>query len=239
MTDHSTATATLSDDYRLSPQQLRFYETFGFLKIAGLFAADVHRITSGFEEVFAEADHPRMETYEELHNNDRRIIIPGFITRSPDLAWLQHDPRVVGICRGLIGDDYEYAESDGNIFDCESEWHSDIFAAPFHQYHLKLSFYLDSLSGEGGAIRIMPGTNHHDQTYAKLLRRDLMDPTITEELFGVKGRDLPSWTVNSEPGDLVIWNFRTIHASYNGGLRRRLFSVNFREPAQDPEPSGD
>ena len=26
-----------------------------------------------------------------------------------------------------------------------------------------------------------------------------------------------------------MWNFRTIHGSYNGGERRRLFSLNFGE----------
>jgi len=230
MNDQSAATATLRDDLLLSEQQVRYFETFGYLRIPGLFADDIDRIIGGFEQVFANEEHPRLETYEELHLEKRRLIIPGFISKSDDLRWLLDDPRTVGVCRSLIGDDYEYAESDGNLFDCESEWHSDIYAAPFHQYHLKLSFYLDSLTGGSGAIRVMPGTNHHTSEYAKRLRRDLNDPTATEALFGVEGRDLPSWTVHSEPGDLVVWNFRTIHASYNGGERRRLFSVNFREP---------
>ena len=29
---------------------------------------------------------------------------------------------------------------------------------------------------------------------------------------------------------MIAWDFRTIHASFNGGERRRLFSINFRGP---------
>jgi hypothetical protein len=38
---------------------------------------------------------------------------------------------------------------------------------------------------------------------------------------------VPSWTVDVDPGDLVVGNFRTMHASFNGGVRRRLFTMNF------------
>ena len=40
--------------------------------------------------------------------------------------------------------------------------------------------------------------------------------------------DQAAWT--DLPGDVVAWNFRTIHASFNGQERRRLFSLNFKEP---------
>ena len=35
-------------------------------------------------------------------------------------------------------------------------------------------------------------------------------------------------TNRTEPGDLVVWDFRTIHAAY-GRTGRRLFSINCRE----------
>ena len=31
----------------------------------------------------------------------------------------------------------------------------------------------------------------------------------------------------STPGDLIVGNFRTLHGSFNGAPRRRLFTVNF------------
>jgi ectoine hydroxylase-related dioxygenase (phytanoyl-CoA dioxygenase family) len=104
-----------------------------------------------------------------------------------------------------------------------------MYAAPLQHYHVKLSFYLDDLTGESGAIRIIPGSHFHKQAFARTLRRDFDNPARIKDIYGVEGKDIPSITVESTPGDLIVWNFRTIHASYNGGERRRLFSLNYGE----------
>jgi hypothetical protein len=213
--------------FELSPQQVAYFETFGFLRIPGLFADDIGRITDGFERIFAA--RPHMETHETLHLDERRLIIPGFIEHDPFLHGLLDDHRVAGTVRGLMGDEYEYCQSDGNLFYCESSWHPDTYSAPLTRYHVKLSFYLDPIDSASGAIRLIPGTNFQTSRFARTLRRGLDDPQQISEVFGVDGRDIPSWTLATDPGDLVVWNFRTIHASYNGGQRRRLFSMNFRE----------
>ena len=215
--------------YLLSPEQIHFFDTFGFLKIPGLFANDIDEIIGGFEDLFGNEEQPVWETKEALHGDERRVIIPGFIEQAPRLAPLQHDPRVVGIVRSLIGRDYEWASSDGNLFYCESYWHPDNYAAPLDHYHVKLSFYLDELVGDSGAIRLIPGSHFHKQSFARTLRKDLVDPAKVTEIYGVDGADIPSCTLESTPGDLLIWNFRTIHGSYHGGERRRLFSLNFGE----------
>jgi hypothetical protein len=227
MSTTSDAPAATTGRRYLSDQQVAYFETFGYLKIPGLFTADVEDLTAGFEAVFA--GNPQWVTNEELHYDQTRTIIPAFITKDRRLHRLLEDERVVGIVTSLIGPHYEYAESDGNLFSCETSWHSDIYAAPLNQYHLKLSFYLDPLRADTGAIRFIPGTNHHESTYARTLRRDLNTPTSVFETFGVPSQEIPSWPVETDPGDLVIWNFRTIHGSFGGGERRRLFSVNFRE----------
>ena len=215
--------------YLLSPQQIHFFDTFGYLKISGLFADDIDEIISGFEALFNDKDQPVWETKEALHGDERRVIIPGFIEQSPQLAPRQHDPRVVGIVQSLVGRDYTWASSDGNLFYCESYWHPDTYSAPLGQYHIKLSFYLDDLNAESGAIRLIPGSQFHNQTFARTLNRNFHDATKISEFFGVAGGEIPSVTMENTPGDLIIWNFRTIHGSYNGGERRRLFSLNFGE----------
>jgi hypothetical protein len=221
---HATPTAAT---FRLSPQQLRFFEVFGFLRLKGLFAAEAERIQRGFEEVFS--GDLTWETHEELHFNDQRQIIVQVVSKSPDLSWLLTDGRVTGIVESLLGPGAEYAESDGNLFYCDTSWHSDMYSAPLDQYHLKLSFYLDPLTRDTGAIRMIPGTNWHETAYAERLRRDLASPGVIEGNFGVAPVDIPSWTLESTPGDVIIWNFRTIHASFGGEHRRRLFSMNYRQ----------
>jgi hypothetical protein len=239
MTSSPDNTALVDSRYLLSPQQVHFFETFGFLKLPGLFANDITEIIGGFEDLFGNKDQPVWETKEALHGDARRVIIPGFIEQSPRLAPLQHDPRVIGIVQSLVGREYKWASSDGNLFYCESYWHPDTYAAPLHEYHIKLSFYLDDLTGNSGAIRIIPGSHFHKQTFARTLLRDFKDPSTVMERFGVAGGDIPSITVESKPGDLIVWNFRTIHGSYNGGERRRLFSLNFGEAVAGTHDGND
>jgi hypothetical protein len=218
----------------LTQQQVRYFETFGFLVLPGLFRDEVGSIIDAFEEVFATEGHARMETYVELHGEERRLIIPQFVTKHPTLNRLREDPRVVGVVTSLLGQNHEYAESDGNLFDCESLWHSDTYGAPMLIHHVKLSFYLDSLKADSGAIRVIPGTQHFRESFATALRDGFRDSTAIEEQFGVDPRDIPSIALETEPGDVVVWDFRTIHASYYGPVRRRLFSINYREHTQEP-----
>lgn len=215
-----------------SPQQVNFFETFGFVKFPGLFAEDIDEIVGGFERVFA--TQPTWETNADLHLNQRRVIIPGFVDKDARLSALLDDHRVLGVLDGLIGPGrWEYAESDGNLFYCDSSWHPDTYSAPLTRLHVKLSFYLDPLHGRSGAIRMIPGTNYHKTPYAKQLRRTLEPPERIPEVYGVRHDEIPSWTIESDPGDLIVWNFRTIHGSFGGGERRRLFSINFRALEDD------
>ena len=229
MTSNIEQPDTVDSKYLLTPQQIHFFETFGFLKLPGLVADDIAEIIGGFEDLFGNKDQPVWETKEALHGEEKRVIIPGFIEQSPRLAPLKDDPRIVGVAQSLLGSQYQWASSDGNLFYCESYWHPDTYAAPLNHYHVKMSFYLDELSGQNGAIRVIPGSHFHNSTFARTLLKDLDDPTHVEDVYGVHGNDVPSVTLNSSPGDVIVWNFRTIHASYNGGERRRLFSLNFGE----------
>jgi hypothetical protein len=212
--------------FALDRRQEQFFHTFGFLKVPGLFRDDVARFETGFEDVFA--SNPLWETHEPLHFDERRQIVPDFIKKTPLLADLCEDPRVVSIVSTLIGPDYDVLDSDGNVFSCDTSWHPDNYQAPLEIVHLKLSFYLDRLDGSSGAIRMLPGTNHWQTEYATELRRSLHDPAAIRSAFGVDPEEIPAWTIESEPGDVVIWSYRSIHASFNGGQRRRLFSLNFR-----------
>ncbi len=217
---------------RLTVQQVTYFRTFGFLTLPGLFRHDIAEITDAFDEVFANEGHVRWETYVELHGEQRREIIPQFVTKHPMLDRLRTDLRVDGIVRTLLGDDYEYAESDGNRFDCESFWHSDTYGAPMLTHHVKLSFYLDPLRADSGAIRVIPGSQFFKESFATALRRAFREPSQVPEHLGVDARDVPSVALETEPGDLVVWDFRTVHASYHGGIGRRLFSINYREKAK-------
>ena len=110
-----------------------------------------------------------------------------------------------------------------------------MYGAPLHLHHVKLSFYLDTLRADSGAIRVIPGTNFFNENFATNLRKRINEPEKIASEFGVPDRELPSVPIETDPGDVVAWDFRTIHASFYGGRRRRLFSINFRERAPQDE----
>lgn len=223
----SPAPPVAPGDFALTDVQKTFFDTFGFLVLRGLFAAEMGAITDEFERVFAE--QTPWESHEDLHFNEQRLIMPNIIDHSPMLLGLLDDPRITGIVAPILGDDYIGGQSDGSLFSCETSWHADTFSAPMEQRHVKISFYLESLDVASGAIRVLPGTNHYLTDYARGLRRDLDDPAQIEAILGVAPAEIPSWTVHTAPGDIVVWDFRTIHASFNGSRRRRLLSLNFKE----------
>ena len=177
-----------------------------------------------------------MDMNEPLHRNDRRLIIPAFVDKHPTLARLPDDERILEIARAILGDDVDTPRATGT-WPSDSEWHADTYSAPMDQRHIKLSFYLDRLRADSGAIRVIPGTHFWQSSYATGLRRSFRDYGQSTEIFGVDSTEIPATVIDSDPGDLLIWDYRLIHASFNGLDRRRFFSVNFREPVAASVPA--
>ena len=217
---------------RLSELQVHYFDTFGYLKLPGLFVDDIDRISAAFDEVFARENVVVFESHDRIHLDRRRLTIPFFVDQSPTLAALRRDPRVVGTVESLIGPDYEYGESDGNLFFCETSWHNDTYGADLSRRNIKLTFYLEALTAESGAIRVIPGSHRTEEAFSKVLRGRVRHPEKMTELLGVEPRDLPGWPIETVPGDLIVWDYGTTHASFGCVERRRLFTMNFSAPRE-------
>ncbi len=227
-------------------QQAAFFRTFGALRVPGLFAAEIATISGAFDAVFrehpAEEPDPRYSLHRVKHPDGGapRRQIPGnaaiqsgdgygFIERSEQLVWLKDDARVTDLARALLGDGCRYDGSVGNIFNSYIYWHSDYFRNDVSaSMQLKLAFYLDDLDAESGALRVMPGTNHLGSYRASIYdeTRDVEWGAL-ERRFGVAEDELPCWTIASKPGDVVVFDNTTLHANFNGGAHRRMFSLQF------------
>lgn len=235
-----------STEWELTPQHVTFFETFGFLHLPGLFAAEAPSIGRSFDEVFAAADSQILPNRDPLHytddpryENERRRIVTGFVERDPRLSWLLDDPRLLAIPRGLLGPHFSYRGSDGNLFNCDVFWHPDIYNSPLEEYHIKAYFYLDALTRDTGALRVMPGTHYIESEYTTNLREQLKNRRKVRDILGVEGDELPHWPLEVEPGDVVVGNFRTLHGSFHGGAERRLFTLNFRREREDAGGGGE
>ena len=235
-------------------QQAAYFRTFGALVVPGLFAGDFDGICAGFDEVFAREPVGAHDAEDPLslhrvmspdHGPARRQIptpaeiraggVTGFIERSEKLNWLAQDARLTDLARALLGDDFFYVGSVGNVFNSYIYWHSDYFRGTVPvETRLKMSFYLEELDGGSGALRVIPGTNHLG-TYRDLLYDEnrAVDPDHLEKLFGMPEDQLPHLALASKPGDVVVFDNTTLHANFHGRPNRRMFSVQFAQPRRD------
>ncbi len=203
---------------RLPDQHKQFFETFGYLGLPGLMADRTTEITAAFEEVWSErggGHHGRPQD-----GTARSCIVP-FIDQSERLCTLLDDPRILAIATALLGDDFNYMGSDGNYYVGDTGWHSDGWHTDIR--HLKIAFYLDPLTRDTGCLRVIPGSHLPGDRYTDALQKQC---GRSQELWGLHGRDVPAVALETQPGDIVLFNHNTKHAAFGGNARRRMFTIN-------------
>jgi hypothetical protein len=216
----------MSTPCALTPQQLAFFDTFGYLGFPGLLADRIDRIIEEFEAVWAARGGGH---HGRPHDGTRRSCIVPFIDQSPYLCALLDDPRIVGIATSLLGEDFNYMGSDGNYYAGDTPWHSDGWHKELR--HIKIALYLDPLTRDTGALRVIPGSHLRQDAYANALESQTRH---SEELWGIPGSQVPAVALETQPGDVVCFQHNTKHAAFGGGARRRMFTINLcqRYPAE-------
>ena len=201
-------------------------DTFGYLHLRGLFKPQLTEITTAFEEVWARhGQRHGGDLQGREHDGTQRSVIFPFIDQHERLCALLDDPKLLGVAGSLLGDDFNYWNSDGNLYASDTSWHSD----GWERNHttgrglltIKLAFYLDSLTAESGSLRVLPGSHRHNDAYAERLEAALgegyrgtaaplagSDPRAQGSVgaWGVDGAAMPAVAIESEPGDLVVFN---------------------------------
>jgi ectoine hydroxylase-related dioxygenase (phytanoyl-CoA dioxygenase family) len=143
-----------------------------------------------------------------------------FIDQSAVLSALIDHPRIHGAACSLLGDDFNYTGSDGNFYVGDTGWHRD--GAHTQTRYIKIAYYLDSLTGDTGALRVIPGSHRFSETYG----REAQDAAGNPASVGVTGAEIPAIALDVTPGDVLIFNHNTLHSSWKGGSRRRMFTMN-------------
>jgi hypothetical protein len=205
-------------DFQFTDQQREFFNTFGYLGFPGLFADRIDDITREFEAVWTGRGGGH---YGKAHDGKARSCIVPFIDQREYLASLVDDPRVLAIARALLGDDFNYMGSDGNYYVGDTGWHSDGWHT--RVTHIKMAFYLDPLTRDTGALRVIPGSHRIGDRFAEGVQRQI---GRSEEHWGVAGNAVPAIPLETKPGDLLVFNHNTKHAAFGGGRARRMFTIN-------------
>lgn len=204
--------------FRLTKEQLTFFHTFGFLSFPGLLNDRIDRIIEEFEVLWALQGGGH---FGQAHDGKRRSCIAPCIDRSVYLSTMLDDPRLEGIAASILGDDFNYMGSDGNLYAGDTGWHSDGWHR--EQIHIKLAFYLDPVVRDTGCLRVIPGSHRIGDQFAEALQRDIYE---VEKTWGMHGRDVPCVALETKPGDVVLFNHNTKHSAFGGSARRRMFTMN-------------
>jgi hypothetical protein len=204
-------------DIALTVEQKRFYEIYGFLVLPGLLAGRIQAITAGFEAVW---EQRALASGDPAHDGTARSSVESFIDQDEVLSGLLDDPGIHGAACSLLGDDFNYMGSDGNYYVGDSSWHRDGGYRVLR--FLKFAIYLDPLTAQTGALRVVPGSQELDDAFCRNALAVSNDP----KSVGLTGAQMPAQVIESNPGDVVVFNLNILHSSWGGGARRRMFAFN-------------
>src|SRR6478735_6461702 len=186
---------TDASPFCLTRQQKNFFDTFGYLVLPGLMKDSIENITAAFEDLYQQHDKEIVDWRHEAHYMQSRQILMQFIERQPQLTALLDDPIINGVLSSLLGEDYLYRASDGNIFAGDTYWHSDLYGAFFKYRHIKILFYLDALNETNGAFQAIPGSHLLGDKFANLCERYVWKH---EENLGLEKSQVPCVTIPTQ-----------------------------------------
>lgn len=208
--------------FALTQHQQNFFDTFGYLKIPAVLSNEMPAISEAFNSLYEANSQQVIEWQHEAHYMKSRKVLLQFIERQPMLSALLDHSVIDGVFRSILGEDYLYRASESNIFAGDTYWHSDIYGAPFKYQHIKILIYLEPLDAQSGAFRVIPGSHHFGDRYANLLEKLAWKH---EEHYGLHKDDMPSVVVPTQPGDLLVFDYRLKHATCHTQTPRRMFSI--------------
>ena len=200
---------------KLSQHRLDFFDTFGYLAFPGLFNDCIDKIIEEFEDIWVKSGR--------THDKINRSALIQFPDQSKYLSSLLDDHRIHDIASSICGEDFNYFTGSGNYYVGDTSWHSDGYnQRPVKS--IKLAFYLDPVTKNSGALRVIPGSHRNIDSFG-----DLLESHLTSDIFGMTGDQIPAVALESNPGDVLVFNHRIKHSSWGGSDARRMFTMNFTE----------
>jgi hypothetical protein len=210
----------------LTADQKAHFETFGFIVMRQAFsAAEMDAISREFDDVLAE------DRQGQPFCGEKRQAVMGCIEKRPLLSQLLDDDRIYLPVEQLLGQGFIWNGSDGNLYVGDTSWHPD--GSEFDYGRIKVAFYLDPVTKDTGCLRVIPGS-HRLPLHTALQPLKEQRETPTAKPFGITGSDVPSFPLESRPGDVVFFDQNLWHAAFGGRTGRRMFTLNFfAKPTSD------
>jgi hypothetical protein len=210
-------------DDALTPAQLTFFQAFGYVVLPGrLPPAQV----AGLEaELLAEG--------ERQFGGFDRARRQGIVFLEPSCPrWLDlfASGRCVTPARQILGEDCIGMGTDGNRYVGDTGWHPDSGGRPYPERCIKCCVYLSPVTATTGALRVIPGSHLQPWPTKDGLREAIASLPIAA---------VPAVALDSQPGDMVLFDARLWHASCGGGDDRRMGTCVYYAAPRTAEERAD
>lgn len=104
----------------------------------------------------------------------------------------------------------------------------------FHEHTVKFPIYLQSLDETNGALRLIPGS--HKKAFHDVVTRFGPGGIDNDEARKIdEMKETPAHVCKTEPGDVYAFECHIWHASWGGGMDRRMISPIYSKNPKTPE----
>jgi hypothetical protein len=137
------------------------------------------------------------------------------------------EDRLYGLHEELLGPGFQWIGSDGNLYVGDTAWHADRegLDVEYGYTRIKTALYLDSVAKDTGCLRVIPGS-HRPELHRALQPLMLQYEDRSAAPFGVPGVGVPGIPLESQPGDMVVFNQLLWHSSFGGRAGRRMLALS-------------
>ena len=215
----------------LTTAQAGHFRTFGFAVLRG-FLADRASALRG--EVDAAIRDAYAATYDErVIDGISGHYLPMAARRTPVSASLVcDDPRFIDAAEQLLGGPVIPECPEGVLYFAEAGWHTDDGTGV---RGVKFAAYFDQLTAASGALRLVPGSHHPEQS-ARLAAYERRQPRVRTGAEAAAYRaSIPGYVADTAPGDVIAFDLHTWHASFGGRDRLAWTAVYQRCPETSEE----
>ncbi|MEU6481010.1 phytanoyl-CoA dioxygenase family protein [Streptomyces sp. NPDC047017] len=197
----------------MTAAEVTHFRTFGFVRLRGVQDDVVPATGDAFEDVLGRFP---------LVGRQGGAGVTRIAERSDVLQEaLLADDRCPRLARRLLGTDVVYAGGDGVRYDGAVDWHRGSEHRALRL--VAIVQHLEPLDGRTGALRIIPGTHRRGGSW-DTFSADLENPL---RCLGMEPAQVPAFTIESQPGDLVAFDPRAYHASFGGSAGRRRITTTY------------
>lgn len=209
----------------LTEDQVHHFRVFGFIVLRQAFSTEeIEKLGRLADEIWtAELGHPPSE--------EEQVSIAPFLELHQETIGLIEDDRIYTPMVQLLGQDMIWSGSEGV--------QGTMTRRPYHHWHadrpgslelgylrIKIMMYLDPMRKDAGAFRVIPGSHRsplHEELAPFQQRHGLDEPAF----FGSPGSEVPCYPVETDPGDVVVFNQSLYHAVYGKAGRRRYIALKY------------